>query len=325
MKAIIQNTFGDANVLTCANVGTPKINGGECLIKVAYTSVNFKDIKSRKGGKGTLPIILGLDAAGTITETGANSPFRVGDRVIAFPENGSYAEYVKADERLIFKIPDNLSFEQAATMPTVAIVSYMLLHEIVQVKKTDTIVIHSAAGGVGSMLVQFAKAFGVHKIIGTVGNLDKHDYVKGVGADVVCTYETFTGVVLQETNNQGADIVFDSVAGHVTGMSLEVLALYGTLVQFGNSSGQVGTFKTSDVHTSCRNVKGFSLGTTRKHDPERLAPVAKKVIELFASNAITLPVAAIFELKDAAKAHRLMESRNYEGKILLRIKKEAGA
>lgn len=90
-------------------------------------------------------------------------------------------------------------------------------------------------------------------------------------------------------------------------------------MQFGNSSGKAGTFKTSDVHTSCRNIKGFSLGTTRKHAPERLAPVAEKVIKLFASKQITLPIAKVFHLKDAAEAHKLIESRNYEGKILHKI------
>ncbi|MEK4231257.1 quinone oxidoreductase family protein [Solibacillus sp. FSL H8-0538] len=321
MKAIIQNKFGDASVLSYSDVEIPKIGDGECLIKVAFTSVNYADIKTRIGnkGKGNFPLILGLDAAGTIVETATNSPFSIGDRVIAFPKDGSYAEYVIAHEKLVFKIPESLSFEQAAAMPTVSILSYMLLHEIGQIQKNDTIVVHSAAGGVGSMLVQLAKLTGVQKIIGTVGSVDKVNYVKKLGADVVCTYEAFLEEVLKQTNNQGANIIFDSVAGDVTSMSLDCLALYGTLVQFGNSSGQAGIFKTSDVHSSCRNIKGFSLGTTRKHNPVRLAPVAEKVIELFESKQISLPIAQVFNLRDAAEAHKLIESRNYKGKVLLKV------
>ena len=321
MKAIVQQEFGDASVLSYEDIEMPKIGENECLIKVAFTSVNYADIKTRIGNKGkeSFPLILGLDTAGTIVETAANSPFSIGDRVIAFPKHGSYAQYVIANETLVFKIPDSLSFEQAASMPTVSILSYMLLHEIGQIKKTDVIVIHSAAGGVGSMLVQFAKLAGVQKIIGTVGNLEKANYVKKIGADVVCTYETFTEEVLKQTNNEGANVIFDSVAGDITSMSLDCLALYGTLVQFGNSSGKAGTFKTSDVHSSCRTIKGFSLGTTRKHHPERLAPIAKKVIELFDSKQITLPIAQVFNLSDAAEAHKLIESRNYEGKVLLKV------
>ncbi|RID88115.1 quinone oxidoreductase family protein [Mesobacillus zeae] len=321
MKAVIQNEFGDASVLTYTDVAFPKIGKNEVLIKVAYTSVNYADIKKRRGnkGKGNFPLMLGLDVAGTIEEVSPKSNFSKGERVIAFPKDGAYAEYVVANEQLVFKIPDSLSFEQAASMPTVSILSYMVLYEIGQVQKPDTIVIHSAAGGVGSMLVQLAKLAGVQKIIGTVGNLDKENYVKTLGANVVCTYDTFVEEVLKETNNFGANIIFDSVAGEVTGKSLECLALYGTLVQIGNSSGKAGTFKTSDVHSSCRNIKGFSLGTTRKHYPERLAPVAEKVLELFVAKKVTLPVARVFNLSDIALAHKLVESRNYEGKVLIEV------
>jgi len=321
MKAVIQNEFGGAEVLTYTDIKKPKIGENEVLIKVAYTSVNYADIKTRNGNKdkGNFPLILGLDASGTIEEAHPNSSFSKGDRVIAFPKNGSYAEYVVANENLVFKIPELLSFEIAAAIPTVSILSYILLHEIGQVQETDTIVIHSAAGGVGSMLVQLAKLANVQKVIATVGNLSKEDYVKKLGADVVCTYDTFRDVVLSHTNKQGANVIFDSIAGEVTGSSLECLALYGTLVQFGNSSGKTATFKTSDVHSSCRNVKGFSLGTTRKHDPKRLAPVAEKVLDLFASNKISIPVSQVFNLSEAAEAHKLMESRNYEGKLLLKI------
>ena len=321
MKAVIQNEFGDASVLTYTDVALPKIGENEVLIKVAYTSVNYADIKQRTGNKEkrNFPLTLGLDVAGTIEEVSSESKFSKGERVIAFPKAGAYAEYVVANEQLVFKIPDCLSFEQAAAMPTVSILSYILLHEIGQVKKTDTIVIHSAAGGVGSMLVQLAKLAGVPKIIGTVGNLAKEDYVKSLGAHLVYTYDTVAEGVLKETNDVGANVIFDSGAGEVTSKSLECLALYGTLVQFGNSSGKAGVFKTSDVHSSCRNIKGFSLGTTRKHDPKRLAPVAEKVLELFASKELTLPIARIFDISEVVLAHLLVESRNYEGKILIKV------
>ncbi|WP_332645911.1 quinone oxidoreductase family protein [Lysinibacillus sp. 54212] len=321
MKAVIQHEFGNVDVLLYTDIDRPAIGENEVLIKAAYTSVNYADIKKRIGnkGKGQFPLILGLDVAGTVEETNENSSFKKGDRVIAFPKNGSYAEYVVASEQLVYKIPDSLTFERAATFPTVSILSYMLIHEIGQIKPTDVIVIHSGAGGVGSMLVQLAKLARVKQIITTVGNLEKAQYVKDLGADVVCTYDTFVEEVLKLTNNEGADVIFDSVAGDVTSKSLQCLALYGTLVQFGNSSGRAGTFKTSDVHSSCQNVKGFSLGTTRKHDPNRLAPVAEKVIELFTENKIMLPVAAIFDLSNIAQAHQLIQSRSYEGKVLVKI------
>lgn len=149
--------------------------------------------------------------------------------------------------------------------------------------------------------------------------MEKASYVSQLGADVVCTYETFTEEVLKETNDARADVIFDSVAGEVTRRSLDCLAFYGTLVQFGNSSGKAGTILTSDVHSSCRNLKGFSLGTTRERDPERLRPFADKVFELFASIEISMSIAQVFPLKDAALAHQLIESRKYQGKVLMKI------
>ncbi|WP_406686466.1 zinc-binding alcohol dehydrogenase family protein [Rossellomorea vietnamensis] len=320
MKAVIQHEFGGSHVLQLAEVETPTITEEEVLLKTAYTSVNYADIKSRRGnkGKGKFPLTLGLDATGTVVEAGTSSGFSEGDRVIAFPKGGSYAEYVKAHKQLTFRIPESLSFEQAAAMPTVSILSYLLLHDIGQVKKSDTIVVHSGAGGVGSMLIQLAKLAGVETVMATVGNLSKEDYVKRMGAEHVCTYDTFSEEVLQLTYGNGADVVFDSVAGEVTTASLACLGLYGTLVQFGNSSGSAGHFKTSDVHSSCRNVKGFSLGTTRKHRPDMLAPAAERVIELFAAGKVTLPIAKVFDLSDAKQAHDLIESRAYEGKVLIK-------
>lgn len=239
MKAVVQYEFGDANVLTYTERPIPVIHEKEVLIKVAYTSVNYADIKKCVGnkGKGKFPMSIGLDVVGVIEEVCAGSSFTKGDRVIAFPKEGSYAEYVVAKESLVYKIPDELSDEVAAAIPTVSIHSYMLLHEIGQVKSSDTIVIHSAAGGVGSMLVQLAKLASVSKIIATVGNLNKADYVLKLGADIVCTYESYTEQVLENTDQKGANVIFDSVAGEVTSKSLDCLAYYGTLVQFGNSSG----------------------------------------------------------------------------------------
>lgn len=320
MQAIRQYAFGEASVLKLEDVPVPKIGQDEVLIRGTYTSINYADIKSRVGSKakGAFPFTLGLDIAGYV-EDGGNTRFLKGDRVIAFPKAGSYAEYVVASENLVFLLPEQISLEQAAAMPTVSILAYMLLHDIAQVSQADTIVIHGAAGGVGSMLTQFAKLFGVEKIIATVGDVKKVNHVKRLGADVVCHYEDFVETVLAETEGKGATIIFDSVAGDITQQSLACLANFGTLVQFGNSSGRAGQISTSDVHSSCRNIKGFSLGTTRKEDPKRLAPAVEKVFNYLLEGKIHIPIAEIFDLKDIQRAHLFMESRKHQGKILVRI------
>lgn len=320
MKAIQQYEFGGAEVLQIENVDKPTLKEQEVLIKGYFTSINYADIKGRTGAKGepTFPFTLGLDLVGEIVET-RSSKFKVGQKVIAFPKDGSYRQYAVANEQLTFPLPDTIDLKQAAAMPTVMILSFILFTEIAQVKKTDTLVIHSASGGVGSSLIQLAKLFGVKQIIGTVGSTEKISFVKKLGAHEVYTYEQFVDGVQTITNGKGADIIFDCVAGAITSKSLSCLANYGTLVQFGNSSGKPGTFSTDDVHNSCRNVKGFSLGTTRKENPARLRSVVETIISHLQQGSIQIPIERIFPLAEIREAHVLMESRTHKGKILIQL------
>ena len=319
MKIIRQYEFGTADVLNIEETSMPSIGEGEVLIQGAYTSINFADIKNRTGAKlkGDFPFTLGLDIAGTVIESRSSS-FQVGDRVIAFPKNGSYAQVVVAHGNLTYAIPDQLSFEQAAAMPTVSFLASVLIHHIAQVTKDDIVIIHSAAGGVGSMLVTLCKQLGCQTIIGTVSSPTKFNYVKQLGAHIVCTYEEFVKQTLSIVK-AGATVIFDSVAGEITSESLKCLAPFGTLVQFGNSSGLPGNFSNADVHNSCRSVKGFSLGTTRKLRPEMIRLYAERIIDLFTSGALHLQVDQIFELKDVKKAHETFEKRQHTGKILLKL------
>lgn len=323
MKSVRQYKAGTADVLILEDVEIPAIQQGEVLIQGLYTSVNYADIKTRMGSKGqsTFPITLGLDIVGQVIES-KSSVFQKGDYVFAFPNGGSYQQVVAAKESLTFKIPETIDPLQAAALPTVTILSEILLKQIGDVQKEDTIVVHSAAGGVGTMLVKLAKHYGVSKIIGTVGDLSKKDYVLSIGADDVFTYDSFVDGVKQHTNGKGAQVIFDSVAGDVTKASLECLANFGTLVQFGNSSGKAGVISTSDVHNSCRNIKGFSLGTTRKEAPARLAPVVERIIPLFEGGQLSVPIARVYDLEEVQEAHRLIESRKHQGKILIRLIKD---
>lgn len=321
MKSVRQYKAGAADVLILEDIEIPAIQQGEVLIQGLYTSVNYADLKTRMGskGEGSYPITLGMDIVGHVIES-KSAAFKEGDYVIAFPNGGSYQQIVVAKETLTFKISESMDVLQAAALPTVTILSEILLNQIGEVQKNDTIVVHSAAGGVGTMLVRLAKHYGITKIIGTVGDLSKKDYALSMGADDVFTYDNFVNGVKQHTNGKGAQVIFDSVAGDVTKASLECLANFGTLVQFGNSSGKAGAISTSDVHNSCRNIKGFSLGTTRKEDPARLAPVVEQIIPLFEGGQLSIPIERIFNLEDIQQAHRLMESRKHKGKILICLK-----
>ena len=299
LKAIVVTEYGQPEVMKYIDLEIPDIKPTQVLIKVEKTSVNFADVKSRYGQKGSanIPFVPGLDAAGVIIKVGSEvQNLRVGQRVIAFPANGSYAEYIVSEGSLTFEIPDNIDFDTAAACPTVSFLSYKVLVDIARIEQGETILIHSAAGGVGTTAIQFAKLLGAGQIIGTIGDENKSSVALKAGADHVISYkkDEFAKKVNELTNGKGVDIVLDSIAGTITENSLTCLAPYGRLVHIGNSSGSAGTFKTSDLHSSCRSVLGYSLGSTRKNRPESLKNTAKQVIKYISEGKIKIEIGHLF-------------------------------
>lgn len=322
MKAVIVDKFGSIENMKYADVEMPSINSNQILIRVQTTSVNFADIRARLGnkGQGKLPFILGLEASGIIEKIGNDvKSFYIGQRVLAFPHHGSYAEYVAADENLTFAIPDGIPFEIAGACGIVSFLSYKLLADIAKLQKGENILIHSASGGVGTTAIQIAKALGAKNIIGTVGNEEKIPTALNAGADHTICYANgeFAEKVNELTNGKGVDIILDSVGGDITAQSLKCLAPMGRLVIFGNSSGRYGQVKTNDLHASCRSVLGFSLGTIRKERPEILKDTAVQIFRLLENGQLDIKISARFPLSEASLAHQFVENRNSTGKVLL--------
>ncbi|WP_139488369.1 quinone oxidoreductase family protein [Brevibacillus dissolubilis] len=326
MKAVVVTEFGGPEVLTYTTVDLPVMNAKQVLIRVEATSVNFADIKSRKSnyrGASQPPFIPGLDVAGVIEAVGSEvTDLKVGQRVIAFPKGGSYAEYVVADEVLTYVLPDNVDFDTAAASPIVSFLSYKLLADIARIQPGETVLVHAAAGGVGTTAIQLAKILGAGQVIGTVGSEKKIATALGAGADhVICYAEgSFAERVNECTGGTGVDIILDSVSGWVSEQSLDCLAMYGRLVHFGNSSGEVGQIKTKDLHASCRSVLGFSLGTTRNKRPHLLRDAASHVLQYLSEGRLTMKIGERFALEDAAEAQRLVENRQVTGKVLLKVR-----
>lgn len=322
MKAVVIEKFGGPEVLQYKDIPVPAYGEKEVLIKVIKTSVNYADLKNRTGKKatGNFPIILGIDLVGTIAEVGSEvKGLKVGQRVIAFPRTGSYAEYAVADEQLVFPIPASIRDDIAAASPIVSILSYKLLKDVGRIEKGESVLIHSAAGGVGTTAIQMANILGASTIIGTVGSISKKDVALNAGADYVYTYEDFSSKVMELTKGRGVDLVLDSMSGKVSEDSMNCLADYGRLVHFGNSGGVDGSFKTSELHASCRSVLGFSLGTTRKKRPNLLREAAEHVICYLSNGELDIVIGGEYPLSRAAEAHQLIESRKHTGKILLHI------
>ncbi len=322
MKAVMVSRFGGPEVLEYREVEKPTLQANQVMIKVAATSVNFADIKARRGSSGNNqePFVPGLDCAGTIVEVGEDvTDFRIGERVIAFPTDGSYAEYVVADTILTYKLPDSINFETAAACPIVSFTSYKLLTDVGRLTPGESVLIYAAAGGIGTTAIQLAKILGASNVIGTVSSNEKVDVVLQAGADYVIntSKEDFVESVLKVTDGRGVDVILDSIAGKATEKGLNCLAWYGRLVQFGNASGEIASIQTKDLHKTCRSVLGFSLGTTRKRRPHLLMETAKKVLGYLENEELKIIIGHKFPLKDAKLAHEIVEGRKSKGKVLL--------
>ncbi|MEK5428889.1 quinone oxidoreductase family protein [Cytobacillus sp. FSL R7-0680] len=322
MKAVVIESYGSSDVLQVMDIDIPRPSAHEVLIKVDKTSVNYADIKNRQGLKKKIegPTILGLEAAGTIAEVGSEvKKFKVGQRVVAFPEKGSYAQYTVANEALTFAIPNEIDFTTAAASPIVSFLSYQLLKDIARMQLGETVLIHAAAGGVGSTAIQMAKVFGAKTVIGTVSREEKFSTVLAAGADLAITYEDFSSKVNEYTDGDGVNLILDSVSGSVFEESFACLALYGKIVHFGNTSNQTGRIPTTALHSSCRSVLGFSFGTTRKKRPDTIKPVADEVFKLLVNGDVQVKVGAEYSLYEVKKAHEMIENRENNGKIVLTV------
>jgi NADPH2:quinone reductase len=324
MKAVLVNEFGGPEVLVFKEVNNPNPVSNQVLIEVAAASVNFADITARQGlyhNVGKPPFIPGLDVAGTIVAVGENvQHLKVGQRVVAFPDAGSYAEFTIAREVLTYPIPDSVDFETAAAFPTVSITSYNLLANVARIQKGESVLIHAAAGGIGTTATQLAKILGAGTVIGTVSSDEKAKAALDAGADHVINYmnDNYAEKVNELTDGKGVDVILNSVAGDIFEQDLACLATFGRLAIFGHSAGKAGTVKSSDLHGSCRSVLGYSMGTNRKYRPEGLRESVKAVLNYVDEGKLKMVISKSFALEEAAAAHQWIESRKSTGKVLLK-------
>lgn len=321
VKAVVVPQFGGAEVLSYQEVPEPVPGEGQVLIRAGAVSVNFADIQTRRGGyQATPPLIPGIDAAGTVAALGPGvAGLSLGQRVAAFCLGGSYAELVLAPAVLTWAVPAVLDLETAAAFPTLGITAYNLLTTAGRLAAGETVLVHAAAGGVGSTAVQMARLLGAGTVIGTVGDDAKRPLAESLGCRHVINYrsEELTARVKELTEGRGADLILDSVSGPIFQQSLACLAPFGRLVTYGRASGEAGQLQTDDLFMSVRSVIGYSTNTYRRLRPAALRPAAEAVLGMLTDGRLKLVIGARFPLAQAAAAHRLVEGRQSTGKVLL--------
>jgi NADPH2:quinone reductase len=320
MQAIQILTTGSADVLTLREIPTPMPGPGEALIRIKASGVNFIDTYFREGRyPAHLPYTLGQEASGIVESIGPNvTEVSPGDRVAWAGVPGTYSQFAVAPANRLIKIPDHVSFNDAAAALIQGITAHYLTHSTYAIQRGDEILIHAGAGGTGLLFIQMAKSLGA-RVITTVSTEEKAALARNAGADEIILYtqEDFAARVKETTNGRLLPVVYDSVGKSTFEQSLQCLRPRGLMVLFGGSSGAVPPFDLIRLSTM------GSLYVTRPTMKDYVATTAelqaraKYVFDGIANGTLRLRAEHIYPLTEAAQAHRDLESRKTTGKLLL--------
>lgn len=240
MKSVIVKKPGGYEQLEVVDMNIPKLKEGELLIKVHSAAVNRTDIITREGKVGYLENpILGVEISGVVTEISGKSSFSIGDRVMGLVNGGGYAEFAVMPSDRAIKVPDSLSFDEAAAIPEVFLTAYQTLFWLGKLKKNETVLIHAGASGVGTAAIQLAKHISDAKVIVTAGSKRKLDFCRELGADVLINYkeQSFDEEVLKATNGKGVDLILDFVGADYWNKNLASIKKEGRWVLIGILGG----------------------------------------------------------------------------------------
>lgn len=322
MKAIQFSQYGGPEVLKIQECEIGKPSHGEALIRIEAAGVNFIDIYQRRGTYPVkLPYIPGLEGAGIVEAIGEGvTTVHPGDRVAYVHEPGSYAKKALVKAEYLIALPSDLSFEQGAAFPLQGMTAHYLIHEFRKIKPGDVVLIHAAAGGMGLLLVQWAKHLGA-TVLGTVSTPEKAEIATEAGADEIIFYtkQDFAAEVKRLTAGHGADLIIDGVAQTTFPGNLEAAALRGNIVIFGAASGIADPVSPNVFMKHSLTVSGGSLFNYLL-SREELMNRAQAVIEGIQKGWLKLKINQVFPLENASEAHRQLEERKSTGKIILTTK-----
>jgi NADPH:quinone reductase len=323
MKQIIVNEFGGPEKLISHDVPMPSAGDGQIVIKVEASGVNFSDAMQRRNQyvhPVTLPYLPGFEVAGIVTELGKGvENISVGDRVVAMlPGGGGYAQYAVTPSYLAAVIPPTISAQESLALQVQGLSAYLMLKDGAKLQAGQTVLIQAAAGGVGTLLVQIAKQMGAGKIIATAGAVEKLAFAKSLGADELINYTESDWVqkVKDATGGKGVDLIIDSTGGEILRNSVNCLAPFGRLISFGNPTGGSTSIEAFTLVSDNLILQGFGLASYFEK-PDLMQEAYQYLFSQTATGKLKVHVGQTFPLKDAAEAHKQMESRKTTGKTVL--------
>ncbi|CAK9156164.1 unnamed protein product [Ilex paraguariensis] len=323
MKAVVITSPGGPEVLQLQEVSDPEIRDDEVLIRVAATALNRADTLQRKGsypppkGASSYP---GLECSGTIEAVGKNvTRWKIGDEVCALLSGGGYAEKVAVPAGQVLPVPPGVSLKDAASFPEVACTVWSTVFMMSRLATGETFLIHGGSSGIGTFAIQMAKYLGI-KVFVTAGNEEKLAACKDLGADVCINYKTedFVARVKEETGGKGVDVILDNIGAAYFQRNLDSLNIGGRLFIIGFMGGTVTEANLVGLLARRLTVQAAGLrNRSAENKAEIVTDVEKNVWAAIQAGKVKPVVYKYLPLAEAAEAHRLMESSNHIGKILL--------
>lgn len=323
MKAIQLHGFEGAPSLKLVDIDKPVPGPTEVLIEVKAAGINYADAEQARGRYPTfgkeLPFVLGFEAAGIVRETGKEvTEVRPGNLVTAVVSSGGYAEFAVAPSNAVIPIPENLSFNEATTIPIQGMSAYTMLKYTVMPVLPRSILVQAAAGGVGLFLVQIAKHLGIQQVIALAGSEDKLILLESLGADVTINYmkPDWSDRVKQATNGRGVDAVLQMSSGAIGEESFKLAAPGGRIVMFGaqNYHDVISTEQVRQLIWQNQTLTGFAYPALPQEQISESLPEFLKLVE---KNSIRILADHTYPLSKAAEAHEMLLSRKSIGKIVL--------
>ena len=313
MRAIQMSEYGGPEVLELVELPVPEPAAGEVLIRVNRAGLNFADTHRRTNtylAKDTLPLVPGSEVAGVREDTG--------ERVVALSGDGGYAEYATAPSALTFPIPDGVDDATALALVLQGLTAWHLYRTCGRVAGGESVVVHSAAGGVGSLAVQLGHPMGAGRVIATASSESKRALALELGADVAIdgAADGLTERLVEANGGAPVDVVFEMAGGAVFDASLAALAPFGRLVTYGIASGESNTIRSGDLMRRSRAVVGFWLVHCLGR-PEMIDEALADLFERVARGELRVVTGPAYPLEQAAQAQTDLAERRTTGKVTL--------
>jgi NADPH2:quinone reductase len=313
MRAIQMTEYGGPEVLQLVDLPVPEPGPGEVLVRVSRAGLNFSDTHRRTNtyiAKDTLPLVPGSEVAGVREDTG--------ERVVALLGAGGYAEYALAPGALTFPIPDGVSDETALALVLQGLTAWHLYRTCARVAPGESVVVHAAAGGVGSLAVQLGKPLGAGRVIATASTQDKRELALELGADAAVdgAADGLTERLVEANLGQPVDAIFEMAGGAVFDASMRALAPFGRLVIYGIASGEGNTIRSGSLMRHSRSVVGFWF----QHCLRRPAMIDGALADLFERvrrGELRVVTGPAYPLDQAAHAQTELAARRTTGKVTL--------